>query len=344
MRLHIWGGIVVTGCMMMGCQPSQSQEARLPYNPQHARVQTPVLHPMPVPPRTVLRSQAIRTQPLQSLQAAQTIIPQETITTAPSTLVLIPIVPLEEPVVSPVITTVPVQALPETPVTPVTPEAPVANAWIELAPVTHMDETSIPAPAVSSSPEKSDEPTVTAEVIDSTLPGEKLVLLDVDAVKTESSTQPVVKEEVVTVTEEASKPVESLVEKQAEESAPVVEVPIQTEQMLVLLPPQETQESAQPVDKAPKPVDEQLKVASQPIVSEHSQPEPVMTSKAPEPAPEPTPEPLVKPDTYRVQKGDTLWSIATRFYGSGHRWVDIARHNRISRADRIIEGTVLKLP
>tara|TARA_Y100001933_G_scaffold139723_1_gene138589 strand:+ start:26250 stop:27578 length:1329 start_codon:yes stop_codon:yes gene_type:complete len=54
--------------------------------------------------------------------------------------------------------------------------------------------------------------------------------------------------------------------------------------------------------------------------------------------------PEIRPESYEVQKGDTLWSIATRFYGNGSHWMAIARHNRIYRADRISSGMVLRLP
>jgi nucleoid-associated protein YgaU len=51
-----------------------------------------------------------------------------------------------------------------------------------------------------------------------------------------------------------------------------------------------------------------------------------------------------RPDTYTVQKGDTLWSIAERFYNSGKRWRDIADANGIDDPSKIATGTTLELP
>lgn len=51
----------------------------------------------------------------------------------------------------------------------------------------------------------------------------------------------------------------------------------------------------------------------------------------------------VLPTTYTVVKGDTLWDIAARFYGTGTRWGDIARKNGITNPRRLQIGTVLQL-
>lgn len=47
---------------------------------------------------------------------------------------------------------------------------------------------------------------------------------------------------------------------------------------------------------------------------------------------------------HTVSKGETLWSISEKYYGTGYNWVDIARENNISDADAISEGMELKLP
>lgn len=48
--------------------------------------------------------------------------------------------------------------------------------------------------------------------------------------------------------------------------------------------------------------------------------------------------------TYTVQAGDTLWDIATEFYGDGRQYPKIARANDIADPDVIHIGAVLKIP
>ena len=40
-----------------------------------------------------------------------------------------------------------------------------------------------------------------------------------------------------------------------------------------------------------------------------------------------TPSVAPAQNTYTIQKGDTLWAIATQVYGDGQRWVDIVQAN-----------------
>ena len=49
-------------------------------------------------------------------------------------------------------------------------------------------------------------------------------------------------------------------------------------------------------------------------------------------------------ETVTVVKGDHLWGIAERNYGSGYNWVDIARENGLKNPGQIEVGQVLKLP
>ncbi|MEI8232450.1 MAG: LysM peptidoglycan-binding domain-containing protein [bacterium] len=45
-----------------------------------------------------------------------------------------------------------------------------------------------------------------------------------------------------------------------------------------------------------------------------------------------------------VSKGDSLWKIAEKQYGSGYNWVDIAKENNLTNANQVNEGQELKLP
>ena len=51
----------------------------------------------------------------------------------------------------------------------------------------------------------------------------------------------------------------------------------------------------------------------------------------------------VTPRTYTVKKGDTLWSIATRFYGDGTRWRELASKNGVGDPRKLQIGKVLTL-
>lgn len=49
------------------------------------------------------------------------------------------------------------------------------------------------------------------------------------------------------------------------------------------------------------------------------------------------------PKTYTVQKGDSLWAIAQKNYGSGAKYKEIAEKNGISNPNLIYPGQVLQL-
>ena len=51
----------------------------------------------------------------------------------------------------------------------------------------------------------------------------------------------------------------------------------------------------------------------------------------------------VTPRTYTVKKGDTLWGIATRFYGDGTRWRELASKNGVGDPRKLQIGKVLAL-
>ena len=50
--------------------------------------------------------------------------------------------------------------------------------------------------------------------------------------------------------------------------------------------------------------------------------------------------------TYTVQKGDTLWNISQKFYGSGSSWRKIFKANQdvISNPDKVKTGTEIRIP
>lgn len=51
----------------------------------------------------------------------------------------------------------------------------------------------------------------------------------------------------------------------------------------------------------------------------------------------------VLPRTYTVVKGDTLWAIASRFYGDGTRWRELAAKNSVADPRKLPIGKVLTL-
>ena len=78
-----------------------------------------------------------------------------------------------------------------------------------------------------------------------------------------------------------------------------------------------------------------------------AEPDPAPVEPEPAPAePEPAPAPAPVGQTYTVKAGDTLWSIAKRFYGSGFRWGDIydANYDVIKNPRMIYVGQVLLIP
>jgi len=50
------------------------------------------------------------------------------------------------------------------------------------------------------------------------------------------------------------------------------------------------------------------------------------------------------PTTYKVAKGDTLWSISEKHYNAGYNWVDIQSENNLQNANMITEGQELTIP
>lgn len=91
--------------------------------------------------------------------------------------------------------------------------------------------------------------------------------------------------------------------------------------------------------KAPAPAEVEAAEAS---------PEPVAAEA---PAAEETPAPAATPAPdesriYEIQKGDTLWGIASKAYGNGARYTEIveANPNVIDNPDRIYPGQKIRIP
>ena len=50
------------------------------------------------------------------------------------------------------------------------------------------------------------------------------------------------------------------------------------------------------------------------------------------------------PTTHVVSKGEDLWKIAEKYFGSGYNWVDIAEKNQLVNADILFEEQELIIP
>ena len=48
--------------------------------------------------------------------------------------------------------------------------------------------------------------------------------------------------------------------------------------------------------------------------------------------------------TYTVKKGDTLWAISVKYFGTGSKWTQIADKNKIRNAKSLKVGQVLRIP
>ena len=50
------------------------------------------------------------------------------------------------------------------------------------------------------------------------------------------------------------------------------------------------------------------------------------------------------PKTHKVEKGEHLWMIAERYFGSGYNWVDIAQENNLVNPNRLLVDQELIIP
>lgn len=53
---------------------------------------------------------------------------------------------------------------------------------------------------------------------------------------------------------------------------------------------------------------------------------------------------ITLPTNYTVVRGDSLWKISTRLYGTGYNWVLIARENKLANPNIIHAGNILTIP
>lgn len=109
---------------------------------------------------------------------------------------------------------------------------------------------------------------------------------------------------------------------------PVAEVP----------PPSYT---AEPEPLAPVSISQSTPVEPEPIspapaTNQSYEPEPIASGGGFEPSP--------SGQTYVIRKGDTLWSIAERTYGSGKKWRDIAALNPTIDPRKLAVGQQILLP
>ncbi len=107
--------------------------------------------------------------------------------------------------------------------------------------------------------------------------------------------------------------------------------------------PAELEASAPP----PEPVPAKPTESTEPVPAvEVETPAPSTTTPPAAPASPTTPASAQPPRTYVMQRGDTLYSLAKRFYGDGKLWTKIADANRDKVRDvtAIPVGTVLVIP
>lgn len=50
------------------------------------------------------------------------------------------------------------------------------------------------------------------------------------------------------------------------------------------------------------------------------------------------------PTTHKVVKGEFLWQIAEKYYQSGYNWVDIAKENKLTNPNILVEGQEVVIP
>ena len=55
-------------------------------------------------------------------------------------------------------------------------------------------------------------------------------------------------------------------------------------------------------------------------------------------------QPVSLPASHTISEGETIWSIAEKYYTSGYNWVTLAKENNLSNPDYVQAGSVLSIP
>jgi len=135
-----------------------------------------------------------------------------------------------------------------------------------------------------------------------------------------------------------------------------------TTSLLALVACQNTKKSNQPLaDVPPAPSDASAEVYTPPQpyedtassdipAADYTSATPVTSSYSPSPGPAPAAPAASTTNyggggqSYTVQRGDTLWSISRRYYGTGKEWRRIASANGISNERKLVIGQTLVIP
>jgi 5'-nucleotidase len=116
---------------------------------------------------------------------------------------------------------------------------------------------------------------------------------------------------------------------------------MQPRQDVASVPPAPQAPAQQPTsmygDPYAQPAQPGQPIVNDPFAPPPAAPQPVAGPYAPAPG-------ATGSQTYVVQKGDTLWSIATRVYGNGQRWKDIQAANPGLDPTKMKAGQTIVLP
>ena len=333
--------------LIAGCQPSRSQDAHLPISPQLSKVQTPVLHAMPVRGQLRTSSQWVWQDQSPSYSSLGTYTSSPTYLVNPSEL---------QQSVAVTAAQAPVSSTQMIPLQPLGDQGNRSRKSLAVLPSPQPVENSSWIQEVKTVELSSIDQAGFARMNDSLSQTYTLELLDVDALVQSSDAVGTISDAPVIVEESAITPVNELpaepvvlptlfptspplpIRQPVDQwiSTPDVYVPaakdvVESEDVGVVAMPQS--QTFTNLDAMIITTNEDVSVAHQAAgqaLPEFAMPQVVELQR--------------RPDSYVTQKGDTLWSIAKRFYGNGQQWKLIARYNLIHRPDRMTAGVTLQLP